>query len=313
VASVSCPSCQKSYAVPPGLGGRKVRCKACGATITIPLETAEPVLSVDPVPVIPVAVIPMPDDADAFPSVPAVPAMPPPLPPRRPPAVFSTPPPPFAMANQLPPPGFSTGFQFRWWKPLPIALGLLLLIAGTFLWSSASAAGGPPRQITCKTLETVGSGSNHHILLTDFRATHYFARLNKGTALEYEMVPLVSTQDVTGNPIVRTNLVGVDPANIRPGSVQVVFKTTRIPLNTDFGQVMNSSSLECTVGGMFDTVPPEARQIFQNRYPGIDMSKVIVVSDGSQSGFGMGVAVAVVSVGLIALMIGIGLLFLKYG
>jgi hypothetical protein len=310
------------------MGGRKVRCKACGGTITIPVETAEPprpvepvpAIPVEPVPAIPVAVAPLSVEPDAFSSVPPLPATPPPLPatppplpPRRPAAVISTPPPPFAMANPLPPPpGFSIGFQFRWWKPLPILLGLLLLAGGTTLWADASHTTGTPRTISCKTLATSGPGSNHHILLTDFKPMHYYARLNKGTALEYEMVPLVSPQDVTATPRGRTRQISVDPNNVRPGSIQVLLKTTHIHADTDFAAVLNRPSIECTTGGMFDTIPAEARRIFQNRYPGIDFSKCVVISEGTQSGPGIGVAIAVLSAGLIVLMAGIGLLFLKY-
>jgi hypothetical protein len=275
------------------MGGRQVRCKACGATIAIPAEA----LAVEPVPVQP-------------PPLPVMSAEPPPLPPRRPTAVMSTPPPPFySQQFQSKPPAFSIGFQYRWWKLLPIVIGLGVLILGAAQWAIAGNSTAVPRTISCKTLETVGSGANHHVQLTDFRAMRNFVRMKKNTVVEYQLIPLVSTQDVIPNPKRRSKVL-LDVPDVRPGSIHVLLKTTRVPANNDVGSIVNRPAIDGMTGGMFDTVPTEAANILRSQYPGIDTSKCIILEEGAQPSGGIGIAL--LSVGLLTLMLGMGLLFLKY-
>lgn len=47
---VRCPDCEKSYRVPETMAGKKVKCKACNSSITVPTQDEEEVLDIEPTP-----------------------------------------------------------------------------------------------------------------------------------------------------------------------------------------------------------------------------------------------------------------------
>ena len=296
---VSCPQCAKRYQVDDNFAGRKAKCKACGAQMTIPAPVVEEIetYSIEPLPSTPSLIDEWNTSQQDVASKPLPPLQrPTPEPPPRKTKQKNT-----KAAWQMP--SFELDMSWRALRLVfaLIAIGIGLLFCGYREWRLASHSKSTPQKMTLAQLVANGPGDNIYIDLSEFCLLPDNSVIESdGDDLEnslwsYVWIPAVPC-DQNGQPVTQ--------------QIRVIVGTKNVSRAKRLGDFCQRTTLRGMVVNETDNIKSKAHQLLKESMPGVNVAACHFFREG-ESPASKDEQTAYLAGGSLALFAGIALVCFK--
>jgi predicted Zn finger-like uncharacterized protein len=267
---VACPKCAKQYRLADELAGKRVRCKDCGETITVPQPAT-------------VGASAGADEGDiplsAPPPMPATPA---------PTRVVAPAVAPAASAPAATRPKRRFGFRLNRFAIALGIIGVVLFAAGLKEMRLATAASAKPQEITCLDLEKNGPGKNAYVRVTKFISTGGFVYQKKENSDAWQMVwlpiiPIDGDYALRVRKMIKDGTLKSESDLPPPDHVHVIVKSSKISSQSEVDRFDDThDTLTGLVINQVESLSQKEKDLLVQSYPGTDLDTCWIVEEGRE-------------------------------